>query len=68
MKNFYVLQIVLFIFLPYTSFAARSSQLNSICDSFAAGEIDAYQTLEALKLNIEDFSIGVNNTARIFCR
>ena len=46
---------------------SRSSQLNVVCNSFLTGEIDAYKTLDALGLNIDDYSIGVNNTAKIFC-
>ena len=47
--------------------ASKSFQMNIVCESFAAGEIDAIKTLEALDLNINDYSIGVNNTAKIFC-
>jgi hypothetical protein len=32
-----------------------------------AGKIDPLKTLEALNLNIKDYSIGVTNTAKIFC-
>ena len=46
---------------------SRSSQSNVVCNSFLTGEIDAYKTLDALGLNIDDYSIGVNNTAKIFC-
>ena len=52
---------------PTKIYASRSSQVNSICQSFAAGKIDALKTLEALDLNINDYSIGVTNTAKIFC-
>ena len=52
---------------PTKIYASRSSQVNSICQSFAAGKIDALKTLEALNLNINDYSIGVTNTAKIFC-
>ena len=47
--------------------ASRTYQVSSICESFAAGKIDALKTLEALDLNIDDFSIGMNNTAKIIC-
>ena len=47
--------------------ASRSSQLNVVCNSFSTGEIDAYKTQDALGLVIDDYSIGVNNTAKIFC-
>ena len=52
---------------PTKIYASRSSQVNSVCQSFAAGKIDALKTLEALDLNIDDYSIGVINTAKIFC-
>ena len=48
--------------------ASRTDQVSSVCESFAAGKIDAAKTLEALDLNIDDFSIGVNNTAKIILR
>ena len=47
--------------------ASRNDQVSSVCESFAAGKTDALKTLEALDLNIEDYSIGVNNVAKIFC-
>jgi len=47
--------------------ASTFFQLNSVCDRFDAGELDAHMTLEALELNIYEYSIGVNNTARILC-
>tara|TARA_Y100001968_G_scaffold329928_1_gene380436 strand:- start:1339 stop:1503 length:165 start_codon:yes stop_codon:yes gene_type:complete len=53
--------------MPYQSFAFKSTKETSACKSFEAGEIDAYQTLEALDLDLNNFSIGVNNTAKIFC-
>ena len=46
---------------------SRTYQVSSVCESFAAGKIDALKTLEALDLNIDDYSIGVNNTVKIFC-
>ncbi len=46
---------------------STSSNLNSVCESFAAGETDALETLDALEVNIYDYSIGLNNTAKIFC-
>ena len=52
---------------PTKMYASRSSQVNSVCQSFAAGKIDALKTLEALNLNINDYSIGATNTAKIFC-
>ena len=52
---------------PTKMYASRSSQVNSVCQSFAAGKIDALKTLEALDINIKDYSIGVTNTAKVFC-
>ena len=66
MNILFVLQIFLFFSFPTTSYASSTYQIN-VCESFAAGKIDAYRTLEALELNIDDYSIGVNNTAKIFC-
>ena len=56
----------LFLF-PITTQTANTNQVSSICESFAAGKIDALKTLEALELDIDDYSIGVNNAAKIFC-
>tara|TARA_Y100001978_G_C23431223_1_gene308454 strand:+ start:243 stop:449 length:207 start_codon:yes stop_codon:yes gene_type:complete len=67
MKLFFVLQIFLFLLSPTKSHAARTYQTITACESFAAGKIDAYKTLEALELNVDEYSIGVNNTAKIFC-
>tara|TARA_B100000965_G_C19281142_1_gene621613 strand:- start:94 stop:246 length:153 start_codon:yes stop_codon:yes gene_type:complete len=47
--------------------ASRTYQVSSVCERFASGKIDALKTLEALDLNIDDYSIGVTNTAKIFC-
>ena len=46
---------------------SRADEFSSVCESFAAGKIDALKALEALDLNIDDYSIGVDNTAKIFC-
>ncbi len=35
--------------------------------SFGIKNMSAAKALEALDINIDDFSIGVNNTAKIFC-
>ena len=67
MKLFFVLQIFLFFSFPTKTYASRSYQIRNACESFAAGKIDAYKTLEALELNVDEYSIGVNNTAKIFC-
>ena len=67
MKLLLFLQIS-FCFLFSTKMqASRTDQVSSVCESFAAGKVDAAKTLKALNLNIDDFSIGVNNTAKIFC-
>ena len=67
MKSLLVLPISFCFLFPIKTQASRTNQLSSICESFAAGQIDALKTLEALDLNIDDYSIGVNNTAKIFC-
>ena len=54
-------------YFPQKTQESRPDQVSSVCESFAAGKIDAAKTLKALNLNIDDFSIGVNNTAKIFC-
>ena len=66
-KFFIVLQIFLFFSFATKNYASKTYQPNSVCESFTAGRIDAYKTLEALELNVNDYSIGVNNTAKIFC-
>tara|TARA_B100000700_G_C14870500_1_gene773191 strand:+ start:471 stop:677 length:207 start_codon:yes stop_codon:yes gene_type:complete len=59
---------IYFCFLfPSKTPALRTDPVISVCESFATGKIDAIKTLEALNLNIDDYSIGVNNTAKIFC-
>ena len=67
MKLFLLLPISLFFLFPTKTQALKTYQVDSVCESFAAGKIDALKTLEALDLNIDDYSIGVNNTARLFC-
>ena len=67
MKFLIVLPITLIFLFPAKIYSSRSSQINSVCQSFAAGKIDALKTIEALDLNINDYSIGVTNTAKIFC-
>ena len=67
MKLLLVMQIFLFFSFPTKTNASSTYQIKVVCDSFAAGNIDAYKTLEALDLNVDDYSIGVNNTAKIFC-
>ena len=67
MKLFLALPISLCFIFSAKMQASRTYQVGSVCDRFAAGKIDALKTLEALDLNIEDYSIGVNNIAKISC-
>ena len=67
MKLLHIMQLFLFFSLPTKIYATTTSQTRVVCESFAAGKIDAYKTLEALELNVNNYSIGVNNTAKIFC-
>jgi hypothetical protein len=67
MKLLLVLPISFCFLLPTKTQASRTDQVSFVCESFAAGKIDALKTLEALDLNIYDYSIGINNAAKIFC-
>ena len=67
MKLILILPISFCFLFPTKTQASRADHLSSVCESFAAGQIDAAKTLKALNLNIDDFSIGVNNIAKIFC-
>ena len=68
MKLVFVLQLSLCFFLfPTKTSASTSYKVSSVCKRFAAGKVDAYKTLETLDINVDDYSIGVNNTAKIFC-
>ena len=67
MKLLLVLPIFFNFLFPTKMQASRTDQVSSVCDSFDAGKIDALKTLEALDLNIDDYSIGVNNAAKMFC-
>ena len=67
MRLLFVLSISFFFLFPTKTKALRTDQASSVCESFTTGKIDAIKTLEALDLNIDDYSIGVNNTAKIFC-
>ena len=67
MKLFFALQLTVFIFFPTKMNASSTYRVSNICENFAAGNIDALKTLEALDINIDDYSIGLNNTAKIFC-
>ena len=66
MKLLIILQIFLYSF-SIESNATRGQHISTVCESFAAGKIDAYKTLESLKINVDDYSIGVNNTAKLYC-
>tara|TARA_Y100001968_G_C19302042_1_gene689607 strand:- start:743 stop:949 length:207 start_codon:yes stop_codon:yes gene_type:complete len=67
MKFILVLPIYFFLLFPSKVNSSGTDQVTSVCESFAAGKIDALKTLEALDLNINDYSIGLTNTVRIFC-
>ena len=67
MKLLFVLPLSFCFLFPSKTLALTTNQVSSVCERFAAGKIDALKTLEALDLNIDDYSIGVNNTAKIFC-
>ena len=67
MKIFFVLSILSSCLLTTATLSSTSSKESDACKSFTAGKIDAYKTLEILELDIDDYSIGVNNTAKIFC-
>ena len=67
MKLLLVLPISFCFLFPTKTQASRIDKAIYVCESFAAGKIDAFKTLEALDLNIDDYSIGVNNAAKIFC-
>ena len=67
MKLLLVLPLSFCFLFPTKTQASRTDQVDSACESFAAGKIDALKTLDALDLNIDDYSIGVNNAAKIFC-
>tara|TARA_B100000579_G_scaffold308267_1_gene257976 strand:+ start:85 stop:291 length:207 start_codon:yes stop_codon:yes gene_type:complete len=67
MKSLLIFTVSLFFLFPSKTFAKKSNESILACKSFAAGEIDAHQTLKVLKLNINNYSIGVKNTAKILC-
>ncbi len=67
MKLLLLLPISLCFLFPTQTQASRTYDVSSVCESFEAGKIDALKTLEALNLNIDDYSIGLDNTAKIFC-
>ncbi len=67
MKLLFILPISFCLLFLTRTQASRTDRVSSVCESFAAGKIDALKTLEALDLNIDDYSIGVHNTAKVFC-
>ena len=69
MKLLLVLPIFFCFLIPTKTQVSRprTELVTSVCESFATGKIDALKTLKALDLNVDDYSIGVNNTAKIFC-
>ena len=67
MKLLFVLPLYFFFLFSTKTQASSNYQVSSVCEKFSAGKIDAFKTLEALDLNVDDYSIGVNNTAKIFC-
>tara|TARA_Y100001968_G_scaffold45448_1_gene35491 strand:+ start:383 stop:589 length:207 start_codon:yes stop_codon:yes gene_type:complete len=67
MKLLLFLPITFCFLFPTKSQASRTYQISYVCESFAAGKIDAIETLKVLDLNVDDYTIGINNTAKIFC-
>ena len=65
--KFFLVSIALLILLPPKTLAYKSPRYLSVCKNFETGKLDARKTLAALNLNLENYSIGVNNTAKIFC-
>ena len=66
MKFQFLFLLILCLLFPIKT-KAKSPQFNSVCKSFLTGEIDAFKTLDALNLNIDYYSLGVNNTVKIYC-
>ena len=67
MKGIFFLSLFLGFLLPTKIISSRPSRVSAVCHNFVTGEIDAHKTMEALGLDIDDYSIGINNTAKIFC-
>ena len=67
MKLIFVLPMSFCFLFPTKIQASRTDLASFVCEGFENGEINALNTLEALDINIDDYSIGVNNTAKIFC-
>ena len=66
-RALFFLPAYLILLLPSKTISLSSNETITACESFASGEIDAYKTLESLNLDLGDYSIGVINTAKIFC-
>ena len=67
MKVLLFLPISLCFLFPTINATIKTYKVGSVCESFAAGKIDALRTLQALDLNIDFYSIGLDNIAKIFC-
>ncbi len=67
MTSILVLPLTLLFLFPAKSNEQKTYRVSSVCERFATGKIDAFKTLEALDLKIENYSIGINNSAKIFC-
>ena len=67
MKFLFVLPLSMCFLISTKMKAYTILEVSSVCKSFASGKLDAFDTLEALDINIDNYSIGVNNTAKIFC-
>ena len=52
MKLILVLPISFCLLFPSKTLGSRTDQVSSVCESFAAGNIDALKTLEYLDINI----------------
>ena len=66
MKLFLVLTISFSFLFSTKTLESRIEQVSSVCESFVTGKINSLKTIEALGLNNDDYSIGINNTAKIF--
>ena len=67
MKFLLSLPIAILLVIPTKTFASKPNKVNAACKSFADGDIDAFETLEALELDFDNYSIGVINIAKISC-
>ena len=66
MKLFLVLPISFSFFFFTKTLESRIEQVSSVCESFVTGKINSLKTIEALGLNTDNYSIGINNTAKNF--